>query len=210
MTRKNQNWHSHEGVTLVELLTALVITLVIMGSAVAIFSSALSTRSRESSKTDAITSAQAALSVMSREIGNAGYGLEHNGIGWYSGTTWYTDSTTQFLRFRANVNNNDNLTDDPGEDVTYYFDAASESVLRYDRNTGVTSGIINRISNVTFGYQNYVNSGTPPSGPSDTTGKVTITLTVNLENVIGQPTNQSVTLRSDVTLRNSPYMLSKY
>lgn len=199
------------GFSLVELLIALVISAIIMGAAVTIFSNALSTRSRESSKTDAITSAQAALSVMSREIGNAGFGLEHNGLGWYDvNNAWFTDCTTQMLRFRTNVSNNDAATDGPGEDVAYYFDSASQSVLRHDRNTGVTSGIINRISNVTFAYQNYVNIGTPPTGPSDTTGKVTITLTVNLENVTGQPTNQSVTLKSDVTLRNSPYMLSKY
>ena len=199
------------GFSLIELIVSMVITLVILGAAVAVFSGALSTRSRESSKTDAITSAQAALNVMSREIGNSGYGLSNNGLGWYDGAgVWHTDCTTQFLRFRANTDNADATTTGLGEDVAYYYDTASQSVVRHDNSSGETSGIINRISNVAFAYTNYVGTGTPPVGPSDTTGKVTITLTVNLENVQGQPSGQTVTVASDVTLRNSPYMLGQY
>jgi prepilin-type N-terminal cleavage/methylation domain-containing protein len=192
-----------QGFSLVELMISLIITLVILGAAVAVFSGALSTRARESGKTDAITSAQAALSVMSREIGNSGYGLSNNGL-------VLADCSTSALRYRANVDNTNNATTESGEDVTYLFDATSQSVVRYDRNTGITSGIINRVSNVAFSYQNYVNVGTVPVGPSTSTGKVTIALTVNLENVQGQPQNQTVTLTSDITLRNSPYMLGQY
>lgn len=209
-TFARSNHLSAAGFSLIELLLAMAISLIILGAAVAVFSAALGTRSRESSKTDAITSAQAALSVMSREIGNSGYGLSHNGLGWYSGQTWSTDCNTQFLRFRANVLNNDQFTNGPGEDVAYYYDGDTQSVVRHDINTGVTSGIINRISNVSFAYTNFVNSGTPPVGPNPETGKVTITLTVNLEDVQGQPTGQTVTVSSDVTLRNSPYMLGQY
>lgn len=202
------------GFTLIELILSLLLTLVILGVAVTVFSSALSTRSRESSRTDAITSAQAALNIMTREIGNAGYGLDNNGLGWYTGTppAWQSDCTTQRLRFRTNVNNNDGTTAAPGEDVTYYLDGtgANQSVVRHDNNTGETSGIINRISNVSFAYTNYVNVGTTPIGPSPTTGKITITLTVNLPDVVGQPAGRTVTVQSDVTLRNSPYMLSQY
>jgi Tfp pilus assembly protein PilW len=63
------------GFSLVELIISMVITLVILGVAVAAFSGALGSRDFESSRTDAITSAQAALNIMSREIGNSGYGL---------------------------------------------------------------------------------------------------------------------------------------
>jgi len=196
---------------MIELIVSMVITLVILGVAVTVFSGALSTRARESSKTDAITSAQAALNVMSREIGNSGYGLSNNGLGWYdSGGVWHTDCTTQFLRFRANIDNTDSTTTGAGEDVAYYYDATSQSVVRHDNNTAIISGIINRVSSVSFAYTNYVNSGTPPTGASFTTGKVTITLTVNLENVQGQPSGQTVTVKSDITLRNSPYMLGQY
>jgi hypothetical protein len=182
---------------------ALVITLVIMGAAVAAFSGALSIRARESSKTDAVTSAQAALSVMSREIGNAGYGLLTNGL-------VVGDCSASALRFRANVVNSNGTITDNGEDITYFFDATTQSVVRHDRVSGVTSGIINRVSSVSFAYQNYTNVGSLDVGPSTQTGKVTIALTVNLENVQGQPQNQTVRLTSDVTLRNSQYMLGQY
>ena len=199
-----QRTNRHElGYSLVELLLTLVITLIIMGAAVAVFSGALSIRARESSKTDAITSAQAALSVMSREIGNAGYGLLTNGL-------VVGDCSSTALRFRANTTNTNATITEAGEDITYFFDATSQSVVRHDRVTGVTSGIINRVSSVSFSYQNYTNVGNLDVGPSVQTGKVTIALTVNLENVPGQPQNQTVVLTSDVTLRNSQYMLGQY
>jgi type II secretory pathway pseudopilin PulG len=192
-----------EGYSLIELIFAMVLTLVILGIAVAAFSSALSTRQRELSKTDAITSAQAALNIMSREIGNSGYGLLDNGI-------VLTDSTTKQLHFRTNTNNTGNsyATDQPGEDVTFYFDAASESVVRYDKNTGITSGIINRVSDVDF---EYYNDGTNAQGAaSPTTGRVKIKLQITLKDIQGQPKNQIVKVTSDVTLRNSTYHLGQY
>lgn len=199
-----------EGFSLIELILSLVLTLIILGIAVATFSSALSTRQRESSNTDAITSVQAALNIMSREIGNSGYGLNNNGI-------VLTDSTNKRLRFRNNTTNTggNNTTSDPGEDVTFYFDSASQSVVRYDANVGVsgtTSGIINRVSDVEFLYHNYATDGTFTSTttPTADTGRISITLTVTLVEVIGQPTGRTVTVTSDVTLRNSTYVLSQY
>lgn len=183
----------------------MVISLVILGVAVTVFSRVLGTRTREISRTDAITSAQAALNIMSREIGNAGYGLDNNGV--------VTDSTSTMLHIRANTSNNNSTTSDPGEDIAFYLDGsgADQSVVRHDNNTGETSGIINRISSVNFAYQNYVNPpDTMPVGPGPATGKITITLTVVLETVQGQPSGQTVTVSSDVTLRNSTYMRGQY
>jgi prepilin-type N-terminal cleavage/methylation domain len=107
MTRK-------AGFTLVELVMSMALTLVILGIAVATFSSALSTRERETSKTDALTSAQAALNIMSREAGNSGYGLSTNGL-------VLVDCDGKHLHFRANTVNNGGsvATDAAGEDVTF-------------------------------------------------------------------------------------------
>ncbi len=192
------------GFSLVEMLVSMTITLMILGVAVTIFSRVLGTRARETSRTDAITSAQAALNIMSREIGNSGYGLDYNGVG--------TDSTSTMLHIRSNTDNTNYETVDPGEDIAFYLDGTGgdQSVVRHDNHTNETSGIINRISSVNFTYQNYVSSGTPPVGPGPATGKITITLTVILENVQGQPSGQTVTVRSDVTLRNSQYMRGQY
>jgi prepilin-type N-terminal cleavage/methylation domain-containing protein len=197
----------NKGFSLVELLIAMAITLILLGVATSLFAGALGTRSRESRRTDALTSARAALGAISREISNSGYGLTNNGI-------VAADSNAQKIHFRANLLNEDYETGDVGEDVTYYFDSATKSIVRYDPNTTpTTSVIVNKISNVTFSYFDYSAASSTPTTvttPSANTGRVRITVMVELEPVVGQPNNQSVTFTSDVTLRNSSYMLNQY
>jgi prepilin-type N-terminal cleavage/methylation domain-containing protein len=194
------------GFSLVELIISMVLTLVILGVAVATFSGALGTRDRETSKTDALNSAQAAINIMSREIGNSGYGLTTNGI-------VLADSNDKRIHFRANTGNSDLVTTGPGEDVTFYYDAESQSVVRYDPNvTPTTSGIINRVSDVDFVYWNYAFGLAPQQSltPAENTARVQIKLTVILADVRGQPIGQTVQVQSDVTLRNSPFMRGQY
>ena len=71
---------SRNGFSLIELLIAMFITLSLMGLVTTLFSSSLGMRSRESRRTDALTAGRAALSSISREIGNSGYGITSNGI----------------------------------------------------------------------------------------------------------------------------------
>jgi prepilin-type N-terminal cleavage/methylation domain-containing protein len=227
-TRTNKS----AGFSLVELMIAMTIMLVLLGLVSTLFSRALGIRARESRRTDALTSAQAALNVMSREIANSGFGLyvespsqlkrSLNGI-------VIEDSNANKIHFRSNLENikdpvtHTNPIATTGEDITYFFDSVTDSIVRYDnyavRNptTGVyqpqTSVIINRISNVTFDYFNYSGSDSTPTKtttPTADTGRVRITVTVNLEPAQGQPDNQKVTFTSDVTLRNSSYMLNQY
>jgi prepilin-type N-terminal cleavage/methylation domain-containing protein len=196
----------NKGFSLLELMLAMAITLVLMGLATTLFAGALGTRSRESRKTDALTSARAALTAISREMSNAGYGLTTNGI-------VTADSGTKKIHFRANLSNEDFSTDSIGEDVTYFFDSTTQSIVRYDpHNTPSTSVIVNRISDVAFSYFNFKEDGsyTTSTTPTIDTGRITITVTVKLEDVQGQPKNQTVTFTSDVTLRNSKYMLKQY
>jgi prepilin-type N-terminal cleavage/methylation domain-containing protein len=195
------------GFSLLELIVAMTITLGLMAIIIPAFSVALKTRDRESAKTDAITAAQAAMNVMSREIANSGYGLRGNGI-------VLADSNIERLHFRSNVKNNNYTTTDVDEDVTYFYDSTSQSVVRHDPNmVPATTGIINEISSVSFQYFDYVDSNSTPTvgfAPTANTGRVRITLIVKLPDVLGQPKNQTVTLTSDVTLRNSTYMLNQY
>jgi len=203
---------SEAGFSLVELLMSTVLSLIILGVGVATFTGAIGRRERETSRTDALTSAQAALNIMSREIGNAGYGLTYNGL-----VTGASDCTDKRLHFRTNVENTGSstaTTDQPGEDVTFYYDSATQSVVRYDRVTG-TSGIINRVSDVDFTYYD-VNpstqtiSTTPLTTCSANTARITIDLKVILADVQGQPSGRTERVKSDVTLRNSTYMLGQY
>ncbi|NNE67519.1 MAG: type II secretion system protein [Pyrinomonadaceae bacterium] len=196
-----------EGFSIVELLISMTLILVLLAVVTSIFADAIGFRERESSKTDALTAAKAALNVLSREISNSGYGLTHNGI-------VVADSDSTQLHFRSNWDNSDMLTVSPGEDVTYYFDTSTNSIVRYDPNDSpTTSAVINEISSVTFQYFDYAGASSTPTlsdTPSSNTGRVRVTVSVILGEVQGQPSGQTVSYTSDVTLRNSNYMLNQY
>jgi type II secretory pathway pseudopilin PulG len=199
------------GFSSIELIIAMVIMLTIMGLVSSLFARSLATRLRESSRTDALTSAQAALNVISREISNSGYGLTGNGI-------VIPDSDPGKLHFCSNIINTNEIFTDPGENLTFYYDPTTKSILRYDANgNGVgrpqTSIIVNRISSLSFLYWDFdgVNSLVGPNlTPTINTSRVRVTVGVTLEQVVGQANPQSVTLVSDVTLRNSDFMLRQY
>ena len=195
------------GFSIVELILSMTLILVLLAVVSTIFADAVGIRDRESSKTDALTAAQAALNVLSREISNSGYGLTHNGI-------VTADSNATQIHFRTNADNSDATISSPGEDVTYFFDAATTSIVRYDPNDlPLTSGVINKISNVSFQYFDYAGVSSTPTlhdTASTNTGRVRVTVTVILDEVQGQPTGQTVAYTSDVTLRNSNYMLNQY
>jgi prepilin-type N-terminal cleavage/methylation domain-containing protein len=221
-TTKNSNVR---GFSLLELLIAMVMLLLLMGIVSSLLARSLSVRARERSRTDALTSAQAALNVLSREIANGGFGLAvasdpriaSNGI-------ITADSNASQIHIRSNFNNigprvytvTDTVmaTRDPGEDITFFYDATTKSILRYDPNdTPTTSSIVNRVSNVSFKYFDYVatnSTGTEVTTPTNNTGRIQITINVNLDPVYGQPNPSNVTFTSDVTLRNSKYMLQQY
>jgi type II secretory pathway pseudopilin PulG len=209
--KNKRNNQAASGFSILELLIATTVMLVVLSLVATLFSRSLSTRQRESSRTDALTAAQAALNVISREISNSGYGLTDNGI-------VFADSNQQKFHFLANTTNSNNVLTDPGENVTYFFDPTTSSILRYDANgngagSPQTSIIINRISSVNFLYFDYSGSNSAPTSsftPTFRTGRVRVTITVTLENVQDQAQNQSVVLVSDVTLRNSDYMLQNY
>ena len=197
---------AEKGFSLLELMITMAIMLVALAVVTSLFARSLAVRSRESSRTDALTSAQAALNVMSREIGNAGYGIVGNGI-------VYTDSNLTRLHVLANIVNTNSVLTDPGENITFFYDPVAQSILRYDANDGGTSVLINRVSNVNFQYFDYTGTGsigTQVANPTVNTARVRIILTVTLDRVQGQANPQAVVLVSDVTLRNSPYMLQQY
>jgi len=201
-----------------ELLVAMTIILVVLGLVMTLFARSLSTRQRESSRTDALTAAQAAMNVISREVANSGYGLRIQAEGIADNGLVAADSNSGTIHFRANTTNSNIVLTDPGEDVTYYYEPGTQSILRYDKNGGgpgvpQTSIVINRISSLAFQYFDYIgNNPVPTVGgtPTDETGRVRVTVTVKLEQILGYANRQDVVLVSDVTLRNSEYMLQQY
>ena len=181
-------------------------------------------RSRESRRTDALTSTQAALNLLSREIANSGFGIDDNATTANPNNGLVlADSNAQQIHFRANINNvgpgpyNPSCTavctSDAGEDVTF-FDSSTNSIVRYDKyGSPQTAVVVNRISNVTFSYYDYASNGTvtgPNATPTLNTGRVSIAVNATLDPVAGQPNPTSVSFTSEVNLRNSGYMLRQY
>lgn len=226
------NFHTakNAGFSLIELVISMTITLVAMTILSSIMYQGFGIRARESQRTDALTSAQAGLNLISREIANSGFGMYEDGTSKvaYNGIVT-AESDVHRIRIRANLDNAGGTPgapasstlaiNAPGEDVTYFFDAASASILRYDPNgggTGIarTAAVVNRISSVTFKYYDYAGSTSAATGPllnpTKDTGRVQITVDITLDPVPGQPNNQQVRLISDVTLRNNSYMLQQY
>jgi prepilin-type N-terminal cleavage/methylation domain-containing protein len=215
------------GFSLIELMITMVVVVLFLGIVSTLLSRSLSVRARESRKTDALTSAQAALNIMSREIANSGFGI-------YDGSQSQTavngiilggDSNANQVHFRANLSNFGDgpinptcpavCTNEAGEDVTYYFDDDTDSIVRFDPNaTPTTSVIVNKISNVTFSYFDYAADGTSTPEPGNTTpsidtGRVRLTVDVQLDPVQDQPM-ENVRFTSEINLRNSSYMLRQY
>ena len=183
-------------------MIAMTLMLIALGIVSTVISRSFSVRARESRTADALATAQGAISVLSREVSNSGFGLfdgpttkrASNGI-------VLAESNAHRIRVRANLENEGGTATAPGptttvinapaEDVTYFFDSATNSIVRYDpnglgTNQPLTSVVVNQISNVR------------------------IIVDVNLDPVAGQPDGQRVTFASDVTLRNNKYMLQQY
>ena len=215
------------GFSIVELMIAMVVMLILLGIVATLLSSSLSVRARERQKTDALTSAQAALNVLSREIANSGFGLTTPGDPRFaSNGIIAADSNASQIHIRSNFNNVGPratptgtpstvlATRDPGEDIMFFFDAATKSIVRFDPNdTPNTSAVVNRISSVSFKYYDYVgtsSTGTEVTTPTNNTGRVSIRVTVELDPIYGQPNPSNVTFTSEVTLRNASYMLNQY
>lgn len=195
------------GFSIIELIISMTIMLILMSMAGMIFQHSVGTREREMRRTQAVTNAQNTLNLLSREIANSGYGLTDNGL-------VSADSNKLKIHFRSNLQNQDSTTDDANEDLTFYYDAATKSIVRYDRFANPkTSTVAKQVNNLKFQYFDYVNFGDPPIAsdvPSANTARIRITLSLGLEPVAGQPNNQEITYTSDVSLRNSKYISNQY
>lgn len=229
---RSSKGRNNAGFTIAELLIAMTIMLVLLTIVSALMARTFGVRSRESRQADALATAQSALSVISREISNSGFGIyvyEDGVVQEANNGIVLADSNANRIRVRANLLNAGGVytapapgtveLNQPGEDVTYFFDPATESIVRHDANGGgpgvpTTSVVVNRISNVRLEYFDYFGGSATPTGPLSAptadTGRVRITVLVALDPVVGQPSNQVVSFTSDVSLRNSSYMLQQY
>jgi Tfp pilus assembly protein PilW len=201
---------NESGFSLLEFIISMTLTLVLLGIASSLLASSWQIRMRENQRTDAMADAQRALNIMSREIANSGFGINDNGV-------VLADSNSTQIHFRANLNNSNITTNDTDENVTFTYQAASRAIVRYDPNGNpTTTSLADRITSMTITYTDYiVNSNssitvnTGLSSPSANTSRVNIRITIALDPIAGQPAS-TVTLSSDIALRNSNYMLNRY
>jgi prepilin-type N-terminal cleavage/methylation domain-containing protein len=196
------------GFSLIELLIAMSITLILTFAASTLLTTSLGTRTRENRRSDALSDAQRAISVLSREIANSGYGLIDNGI-------VATDSGQTSIRIRANIysaNENPNdpnaqplATDDPDEDVTYVYQAANQAIVRFDRNTNTNTVLARPVNLFRVRYLDAADADVAVAGAV----KIRLTVLITLPASSNQPASQ-MQLTSDVALRNAPAVLIRY
>src|SRR5688500_2058779 len=120
------------GFSILELLIAMTITMAMLVAASTLLATSLRTRTRENQRSNALAAAQRALNIMSREIGNSGYGLTDNGI-------VIADSDDDSIRIRANLDNGPDLNQ-ANEDVRFVLQDDNDVIVRVE-NTG-TSGVL--------------------------------------------------------------------
>ena len=193
---------AEQGFSLPELMIAMVISLTILAAATGLLARSLGTRSRENLRSEALAATQRGLNIMSREIGNSGFGLENNGI-------VTSDSGATSIRVRADLNNNWGLAE-RDEDVRYIYQPANQVIARYDAAVGGTPvPLASGVSAMTVTYWDAANL--PIGNPANYANaeRVTIDISVNLPAGTNQPASV-VRMVSDVALRNSPNTLDYY
>src|SRR2546426_1108908 len=97
LDRKRKSRSSEAGFSLIELLTAMSITLAVASIASTLLASSLNIRTHENARTDSIADVQRALNTMAREIAIGGYGFDTTTNGLVVG-----DSDSSSIRVRSN------------------------------------------------------------------------------------------------------------
>jgi Tfp pilus assembly protein PilW len=207
MNVKNPTYSSTEhGFSIIELVIAMMITLAVMAAATTLLATSLRTRGRENLRSEALASTQRALNIMSREIGNSGYGLANNGI-------VLTDSSTSSIRVRANLNNDTSLAS-ADEDIRYVFQSpngVTGSIVRHDESLGAAGNVVlaTNISALLLTYFDINGNTISNSANYGSAERLTIEVRVDLPAGLQQPAS-TVKLVSDVALRNAPNTLDSF
>lgn len=200
------------GFSLIELIIAMGILLVMMAGASQLLMRSLGARTRENQKSDFLGDAQRALNLMSREIGNTGYGLDYNGlVPADCHPTTAADPIKAQIRLRANINNTDATTAQTDEDVTFVYQSASKAIVRYDRATNTQTVLATQIDDVQFTYINAAGGTSTLATPAVVAAaeRIRITIQVNLQPTVGQPATP-ILLTSEIALRNAPNAVKRY
>lgn len=162
---------SEDGFSLIELIIAMTITLAVLSIATTLIARSLNIRTRSNENVDALADAERALNIMSREIAQAGFNLDDNGIVPEDSVTDGNGNST--IRVRANLNRfNAGATsfaregignvnalpgEDSGEDVKYFIHPAGTTTLLARYNPYAPNGpestvVANRLDRLRVRY----------------------------------------------------------
>jgi prepilin-type N-terminal cleavage/methylation domain-containing protein len=212
-TRRGAKRVGETGFSLIELMIAMAIVLVMMTGATQLLMSSLGARTRETQKSDALADAQRALNIMSREIGNSGFGLDYNGIiAADCHPTSTTDTNTAQIRIRANTSNSDASISQADEDITFVYQSTpTKAIVRYDAVSGTRTVLANGIDAMQITYIDGAGATSTLATPTVVANaeRIRITIQVILQPTVGQP-QTSVLLTSDIALRNAPNVVRRY
>lgn len=182
MTKRLIETKSEDGFSLFELVIAMTITLVVLTVATTLLAQSLNMRTRSNENVDALADAERALNILSREIAQAGFNLDDNGI--VPEDSFVDANGNSTIRIRANLNRYDtdagddareNISrpvEDSGEDVKYFIYPTGSTTLlaRYDRfgpPDSETTALANRLDRLRIHYfAQRVTYATPNCGTS--------------------------------------------
>jgi prepilin-type N-terminal cleavage/methylation domain-containing protein len=156
-----------DGFSLFELIIAMTITLVVLTVATTLLAKSLNMRTRSNENVDAIADAERALNIMSREVAQAGFNLDDNGI--VPEDSFVDTNGNSTIRIRANLNRYDTAAgddarenismpvEDSGEDVKYFIHpvAGTTTLLaRYDHygSEPKSTVVANRLDRLSIHY----------------------------------------------------------
>jgi len=136
------------GFTLVELLIAMAITGVILGTVASTFITQRKSYALQEQITEMMQNARAAMETMTREIRMAGYPTTRvpGGVA-FDGVTYNAAQ----LQIRADLNS-DGDTTNTDEDIRYSHDAANLQIIRWENAVDGNQPLVDRIQNFTFNY----------------------------------------------------------
>ena len=148
-----QTANRQTGFSLIELLIAMTITLIIVSLAFTLLAHSLNRKTNDEAQVSALSDANQALSRMSLEIVNSGFGLRTNGL-------VPADCTEDKIHVRANLNALERETTsgtvtDQYEDLIFQLVPNPEggsALVRSDVNIRESSILATRIDGLTFLY----------------------------------------------------------
>lgn len=214
-TTKQYAVTSESGFSLLEMIVALTLTIIIATLAFVLLAKSLNRKVHDQAQVSAVADANQALSRMSNEIGNAGFGLTSNGL-------VLSECTEEKIRVRANLNalmkqTSSGAVTDPDEDVIYQLVSnldGGSALVRTDVNSGESTIIASLIDNkdingdgdgdgLTFSYLDTVgNEVSPPNAV-----RVLIVLRITLPQ-IGVPSSPAYQPETSTQLSSSVILLN--